>query len=353
MTTYNLQQQAFTISVLSNNAAGDKGDPATIAAALKTNVSQLLASSAFTSLIGNWQLVWGPAVWQNSGSDYADNVLMAAQNSDTNDVVIAIAGTNPNSAYDRGTEDLDVGTTVTFDSASSSWISQGASDGVSNLENLHDPSTNLLLTQWLGDLGATNANLIIAGHSLGGALAPVLAMDLVFNGKITSSNFSNVYVYPTAGPSPGNQNFCDLFAKTFPAVNGSNAWSGWNQNVVNSYDAVPHAWTELSELPTLYPPINNGQPLTCVQAAVTYILQPALNGNVYGEIQRQQFGGAFNESVNPPVRGVSCQYLAQVLYQHIPAYFAEILPDLQSQLPVPSLPGDICVGFDTWCAKHR
>jgi hypothetical protein len=346
---YNLQQQAFTISVLSNNAAGDKGDPASIESQLQSNVSSLLSSSTFTNLIGNWSLVWGPVVWQNSGSQVADNVMMAAQNADTKDIVVAIAGTNPNSAFDRGTEDLDVGTTVTFDQTTDAWISQGASDGITNLEGMTDPTSGLSLVDWLQSLGSTGGNLIIAGHSLGGALAPTLALDLVFNTKITPSNYSNVYVYPTAGPSPGNQAFSDLFAKTFPAVSGSKIWDGWNQNVTNSLDAVPHGWTGLSSLPSLYPPINNGQPLTCIGTVVTKKLEPALNGLTYANVPTVIFGGAFNMSVTVPVSGVTCQWLAQAIYQHIPAYFAEIVPDLVGTLPAPTLPGDVCSALDAWC----
>jgi len=169
---YTEQQQAFVISVLSNNAAGQTGDPASIAAWLKNDVTTLLGQKTFTDLIGNWSLVWGPVVWQDASinSTVADNVMMAAQNSDTNDIVVAIAGTNPNSAFDRGTEDLDVGTTVTFDSNSGSWISQGASDGITNLEGMTDGGNSLV--DYLNGISPTNANLIFAGHSLGGALAP-------------------------------------------------------------------------------------------------------------------------------------------------------------------------------------
>lgn len=351
--TYNLQQQAFTISVLSNNAAGDTGDPSSIESQLRSDVSKLLSSSTFTNLIGNWSLVWGPVVWQNSGSQVADNVMMAAQNADTKDIVVAIAGTNPNSAFDRGTEDLGVGATVPFDAATNAWISQGASDGITNLEGMTDPTSSLSLVDWLNGVGSTGGNLIFAGHSLGGALAPTLALDLVFNQQISRSNYSNVYVYPTAGPSPGNQAFSDLFAKTFPAVSGSKIWDGWNQNVTNSFDAVPHGWTGLTSLPSLYPPINNGQPLTCIGFVVTKELEPALNGNVYANLPSVQFQGFFNESVHVPVHGVTCQWLAQAIFQHIPAYFSEIVPDLAGTLPAPTLPSDVCIGLDAWCAKQR
>ena len=352
MTTYSEQQQAFVISVLSNDAAGQTGTPTSIAAWLKQDVTKKLGESTFTNLIGNWSLVWGPVVWQDASnqSNVADNVMMAAQNSDTKDIVVAIAGTNPSSAFDRGTEDLGVGTTVTFDSASGAWISQGASDGITNLEGMTDGGNSLV--DFLNGLAPTNANLVFAGHSLGGALAPSYALYLVFNSKLTTSNFANVYVYPSAGPSPGNAAFATLFANTFPAA-GSSGFNVWNQNIVNAWDAVPNGWTTLASLPSLYPPINNGQPLTCVQIMVNDALTPALKGNVYANLPRVTFNRGFEVGLKSPTPGVTCQWLTQAIFQHIAGYFAEIVPDLQSALPTPTLPGKVCLGLDGWCDKHR
>lgn len=348
---YSAQQQAFTISVLSNNAAGQTGNASQIASWLKTNVTGALTSSTFTAYIGNWSLVWGPVVWQNTGSTVADNVMMAAQNSDTKDIVVAIAGTNPNSAFDRGTEDLGVGTMVTFDQSSGANVSQGAWDGISKLEQMVDGSNTLV--QYLNGLQPTGGNLIIAGHSLGGALAPAYALYLVVEQLLTTSNFDNVYVYPTAGPSAGNADYTTLFSSTFPVPAGGSGFNTWNQDIVNSMDAVPRAWTDLSSLPSLYPPINNGKPLTCIQIVVDKKLEPALNGNVYADIARSTFTGAFNESLTPPVSGVTCQWLTQAIYQHIAGYFVEIVPELSSTLPTPTLPGKVCSGLDAWCDLHR
>jgi len=353
MATYTEQQQAFVISVLSNNAAGQTGQASAIATWLMNNVTSALGQTAFTDAIGKWSLVWGPVVWQDASqnSNVADNVMMAAQNSDTNDIVVAIAGTNPNSAFDRGTEDLDVGQTVTFDSTSGSWIAQGTSDGIGVLEAMTD-SSGQTLVEYLNALAPTGANLIFAGHSLGGALAPSYALDLVFNSKLTTSNFENVYVYPSAGPSPGNAAFAALFAKTFPAV-GSSGFNVWNQNIVNAWDAVPNGWTNLSVLPSLYPPINNGQPLTCIGILVDKELTPALNGNEYANLPRVTFDNGFEEGLQPPALGVTCQWLTQAIFQHIAAYFAEIIPDLQTLLPTPTLTRKICRELDAWCDLHR
>jgi pimeloyl-ACP methyl ester carboxylesterase len=320
---------------------------------LKTNVTDALTRNAFNQYIGNWSLVWGPVVWQDTSqnSDVADNVMMAAQNSDTKDIVVAIAGTNPNSAFDRGTEDLGVGTMVSFDTASGANISQGASDGITNLEGMTDGNDTLVA--YLNGLQPTGGNLIFAGHSLGGALAPAYALYLVFNKKLTTSNFNNVYVYPTAGPSAGNAAYASLFSSTFPVPQGGSGFDVWNQDIVNSMDAVPRAWTDLASLPSLYPPINNGNPLTCIQIVVEKELMPALNGNVYADIPRATFTGAFNESLKPPVSGVTCQWLTQAIYQHIAGYFVEIVPDLLDALPTPTLPGKVCAGLDLWCDKNR
>ena len=67
--------------MLSNNAAGQTGSASSIQSWLQQNVSSALTNSAFTNYIGNWSLVWGPIVWQDTAanSDVADNVLMAAQ----------------------------------------------------------------------------------------------------------------------------------------------------------------------------------------------------------------------------------------------------------------------------------
>lgn len=351
--SYNLQQQAFTVSVLSNGAASMDGDQSTLQTALTASINKVLNDTNVQSYIGTWSIVWGPAVYVDPSdkTPVADNAMFAAQNSATNDIVVGIAGTNPVSKFDEGTEDLDVGTLVAF-GTSNAMIDQGTMDGVQILEGMTDPSKGTLLA-WLNGLSPTNANLIIAGHSLGGALSPSLALDLVVNQGLTTSNFSNIYVYATAGPTPGDANFSSLFASTFPKVDppsGSPSWQTWNQVVWNSLDAVPHAWWGLDELEGLYTPLGN---VTCIGIIVQKELIPKLGTSVLVQLPNAKFGGFFNESVNVPVSGVTCKWLAQALFQHIPAYFQEITPDLASYFSSPTLPGKACVAIDAYCDAHR
>lgn len=351
--TYSLQQQAFVISVLSNDAASTDGQASSLEQDLTTKINALFSNSTAQGYIGsNWSIVWGPVVYVDPTDKkmVADNAMFAAQNGDTGDIVVGIAGTNPVSKFDIDDEDFGVGTLAPF-GTTGAMIDVGSKEGVEILENMSDPSKGTLLN-WLNGLSFTGGNLIIAGHSLGGALAPSLALDLLVNQGLDTTAFKNVYVYPTAGPTPGDANFSTLFGQKFPAVASPDPktmpWQVWNQVIWNSLDAVPHAWWDLAALEGLYPSIGD---VSCIGKAVTNVLQPKLNGNVLVQLPNVMFEGFFNLGVNVPVAGVTCQWLAQALYQHIPAYFMEITPELASYFSAPALPGDACVAVDAWCKK--
>jgi hypothetical protein len=361
--SYNLQQQAFVVSVLSNAAASTGGDAGMLQQDLTAKIQSVFGDATAQGYIGsNWSIGWGPVVYVDPSDKkmVADNAMFAAKNGDTGDIVVGIAGTNPVSKFDIGTEDFDVGTLVPFGPAGANAnIDQGTLDGVGILEALVDttqPSDSQTILGWLNNLAPTKANLVIAGHSLGGALSPSLALDLVLNQGLKTSNFTNVYVYPTAGPTPGDANFSKLFGQTFPAVAappGGKPWQVWNQVVWNSIDAVPHAWWALDQLEGLYAAFDNIGQVKCIGLAVQDVLDKKLNGVVLAQLPNAQFGGFINESVNVPVHGVTCKWLAQALYQHIPAYFAEIVPEMASYFSAPALPGDACVAVDAWCDGKR
>lgn len=354
--SYNLQQQAFVISVLSNGAASTDGDPTTLQTDLVTKINNVFSDPTAQSYIGsNWSIVWGPVVYVDPSDKkpVADNAMFAAQNGDTGDIVVGIAGTNPVSKFDEGTEDLDVGTLVQFGSTNAN-IDQGTLDGVQILEAMSDPQKGKLL-DWLNGLSQGGTNLIFAGHSLGGALSPALALDLAVNQGLKAP-FTNVLVYPTAGPTPGDANFSTLFGQTFVAVNPSSdgkPWEVWNQVVWNSLDAVPHAWWDLAALEGLYANFDNIGDVKCIGVIVQDVLIPKLGSSVLVQLPNAMFGGFINESVSIPVIGVTCKWLAQALYQHIPAYFQEITPEMASFFSSPTLPGDACVAIDAYCDKKR
>lgn len=349
MPYYNLQQQAFTVSVLSNGVGGVQNeDQQALEVLLAKDIDTRFGSHLFTEYIGNWKTIWGPAVYVNDNDNVADNAMFAAQNQATKDIVVGIAGTNPVSKFDVSIEDLDVGETIQFPNApNGAWIAQGTWDGVGILENMTDPTSGQKLVDFLNGLQPTGANLIFAGHSLGGALTPVFALDLVVNQGLTTSNFSNVYTYPTAGPTPGNQMFADFYGTKFVKSQGS-GWQVWNQNVWNTIDVVPHAWNALSELPSLYPPLGT---VTCVQKILNDKIIPALNGiTTYAPINNSSFEGSYNLTVAQPWSSSVCAYVAQMAYQHIEAYFVEIIPDLASQFTSPSFSNSDCIKLRLYCS---
>ncbi|MBV8517178.1 MAG: hypothetical protein JO197_07205 [Acidobacteria bacterium] len=351
---YTAQQRTAVLSILSNLASNRKGSVGDLRESLEQQLTEALQSSTFTQYIGRWDVVWGPQITKGSiFSDEADNAMYVARSAETNDHVVAIAGTNPGSLFDAAIEDLAVGTVVGFGGLAGAEISKGTQTGIIALQNMTDPRTTQTLRNFLDELPPTNANLIFTGHSLGGALSPAIALDLVVSQGLDTSKFKNVYVYPSAGPTPGNDAFMQLFTKTFPAV-GDNPFNAWNQNVRNTLDAIPRAWAQLAELPALYPPLLGGRPVPCVQTLVNDLLTPALKGNTYTDLPFVTFEGTFDGDVDVPAPGVSCAWLRQMVYQHIEGYYATLIPELQSSLPVLlTLSEGVCLAFDGWCAIHR
>lgn len=275
----NLCQQAFVLSHESN-ALGDNqkmGQPSALASQLNGYLTQFFQDPEKQKAMGSWSLAWGPAVFTKAPSDTSapDNVMYVAANADQSVYVVAIAGTNFQSHYDLASEDNNALLPVSWKKAFPSLgkygvppdikptpqISAGTAAGVNALLSMTDPDTHQSLVTFLGSLGTKGSKtLIFAGHSLGGALAPTLALAL-FNpvgGQLSTANWGHVYVLPTAGPTPGNQGFATFFKQVFPPVsmNLDKPYYAWNQNIWNSLDAVPHAWHTplLEKILDLYQP---------------------------------------------------------------------------------------------------
>ncbi|KAF8881581.1 hypothetical protein BD779DRAFT_1002757 [Infundibulicybe gibba] len=176
--------------------------------------------------------------------------------------VVAIAGTATFSQYDWTDVNLRVGTLVDFDTwvaagvkdvpdgvtlgtPTVSYVSIGAALAVQKLFTIAAPAgvagagTNLY--DFFAGLGTSGpSRIIFTGHSLGAALSPTLALASVKSNIIPPS--TNLRVYMTAGPSPGNGPFVTAFSATFPPMNVGTTYQVWNQNIYNTLDVVPQAW---------------------------------------------------------------------------------------------------------------
>lgn len=344
----NLCQKAFLLTKLSGDMGTIKGDASSLATALQGKLKDFLRKpDVQTAMEGQWSVVWGPAVFQDAQSDseYADNVMYVAASPDQSVYVVAIAGTNMASDYDKDKEDNGTGIMKIWREAfpklkpyGATWglnpaVSTGTALGVNNLLDMTDTlTTQKSLLDFLKSLSATGSKtLIFGGHSLGGALAPTLALAL-FNpvgGPLSTSSWGHVYVLPVAGPTPGNEGLSKFFGQVFPPVSlnvPKEDYYAWNQNIWNSLDAVPHAWVVdmIKQIPGLYPANWDGGE---VPSDITKLVKDAVALSIAGGA----IHGPYTQLPNIEVPGkffglkpVSDEktFGLEVAHQHLDAYYS-------------------------------
>jgi len=371
--TFDLWQQAFCLAAMAGAAGDKRGNPTTLANALTTILDEFYAESATQGALGTWTTVWGPAIYESKPSDdsYPDNSIYVAATNDgsASTYVVGIAGTNPLSIYDWLQEDLDVERTATWLSAFPSlqpyglpsglhgtpFVSAATALGINDLLGLTViaglPGAGQSLLTFLSSLPASTteqATLIFCGHSLAGALTPTLALAL-FNpsgGKLDLSSWQHVYVYPTAGPTPGNAALGSFLASMFPPVAASepqvHPYQVWNQNVWNTLDVVPHAWkiSRLKEILSLYPTSWPRVPPS-LEAAVAFAVYRSIKGAEYRPVTGGDHAGPYEPVANQPLQGAfhgttpvsdDLAFLAQAAYQHTEAY--DVLLNVTSLFPL-------------------
>ena len=298
-----------------------------VADALKNNAD-------LRSYIGNdWQVVWGP-VTSNSrkagmsalDSFVTDNTMYVARGinpaTQTPMYVVGVAGTNVVSQKGWRMEDFNVIKESDWGVPGSGKISAGSALGLSILSTMKDAPTGKTLLEFLGTLKAAGpTEIAFTGHSLGGALSPLMALKCIeWAGQMGYKNLT-VSVYPIAGPTPGDSQFARYAAQKF----GTNYHS-----VINAYDIVPKSWQKdmFATIPTLYassPPFNPGgkQGFTLPAPYKTDFeaLKPIINLKTYQRIAPDKeyvFVGSPN--VYPANDG---SFLKEAGYQHVKAYFSD------------------------------
>ena len=306
----------FTLSMLPSLGACYEGDVPTIEDELSKRIDFEL--QGLRAEIGDWKVIWGPAVHELPRSTRPDNTMFVAQRNGGDpglpNLVVAIAGTNPYSFSDWLFEDFFVTPQVpwlTGDHTGNPMISTGTFIGLAALQNLRPgpglPGAFLTVREFL----ALHALLVpvtinLCGHSLGGALSPTLALWLHDTQALWNHfGHASLSVLATAGPTAGNQ----AFAAYSNAQIGSQV-----TRLFNPLDIVPHAWAtaDLLAVPQLYVPLINPDPPLQALIALAILISA---GGGYTQIATAQ------SLPKVPPNPAILDFLKQAAYQHVDAYF--------------------------------
>lgn len=248
------QQAVFALSLFSTPSGHIGLD---LESRVYVALQQALANAAPT--IGRWQVVWGPAIYQIPAGWLAANEMYVARSvDDPTQYVIAIAGTNFSSKFDWDVEDFLVDVQLPWvyaPDSPDSKISLGIATGLSILQNIQPsgdrPGAGASLTDFLKTITGRAVRMVVTGHSLGGALAPTLALWLAdtqgLAGHWDPSSHAAIETMPTAGFPAGNGAF---------AAHSDDRLGAAVARFNNSLDAIPRWWNEatLAQIPTLFEP---------------------------------------------------------------------------------------------------
>ncbi|MGO4710216.1 hypothetical protein AB4Y90_14115, partial [Chryseobacterium sp. 2TAF14] len=251
-------------------------------------------------------------------------------------------------------------------------ISHGTLNGIGLLLGLN---TDNSITSYFSRLNDPNAIITVSGHSLGGALSPALALVL-FGANTSFSEISaqaknqkwTTRTYAFAGPDVGNSDYVNYLKETFPPeAEPAVKWQQFNCKIWNNLDIVPQVWSKGFEsyIDTIY-----GKQLDTSEAvkALLFTLNLALLGHNGGTNPYMcsdtnkdgQFAGTFQTALptNGPMIAddcsnsacsstktsmAECNFVGQILYQHINAYFEEIgVIDFLNAVTAGSKPMSVC-----------
>jgi len=227
-----------------------------------------LAVTALTgTMLPNEEIVWGPAarIPDKDSSRlpvrFSDALVFITRNKRSGVHSVVFRGTNTVSMHEWLLQDFRVRDLVPWaelsrgSSPTGALVSEGTATAVRLRLGLAPgpglPGAGVPLSRALLELaGGKDARLRFTGHSLGGLLAPTMALWLIealeADAQANSLERLELEVYAFAGPTPGNKVFADYLASRLPRL----------RRYANPLDIAPLAWTgpTMASLPELYEP---------------------------------------------------------------------------------------------------
>lgn len=210
---------------------------------LASDFVTLLASVPAGAANGPWKLCWGPAV--NDGT-----LGYIAQGSDGT-YALAFRGTDVDGSISGSFQNLLADANGFFmvpwlypqQPGAPLQISAGINGALALAIGLTDPATSVSLLDYLRGLAKTSTlDLMVTGHSLGGAIAIVATAWL--NDQLPKVEPLNFSLWPQtfAAPTMWNAAFATSFAQAFTYY-----------AAVNTNDIVPMGWANLSGVLATFP----------------------------------------------------------------------------------------------------
>jgi hypothetical protein len=321
---YDDRQTLFRLAMSSQLGASLSGNSQYLASqtavALKTELDRAAPD------MGDWKIVWGPAVYSAPGSRIPDNAMFAAEKSSGSDsrpwIVLSIAGTNPVSLFDQLFENACIFPLHSWpcrNPALKPKVAHGYFAGFNILKKMTSGHFNaggdLSFREFMIRNTRVPARLTITAHSLGSALASLLALWLFETQREWDpEGHVTIDCFAFAAPTSGNRDFSSYY---------TNSDLGRRSNRYDHpLDPVPHAWKaeDLKQIPVLYgphievgflKPVVHGISLLAARADFEHVLPHA----------EPLPDSKFNPDRFDPKRPAIRNFVDQWNYQHVGAYF--------------------------------
>ncbi len=262
-------------------------------------------------LLDGWQLAWGPTVYKFELAELDDNMMYVLRRTDDPaHLAVGVRGTNGKAILDWLYEDFEVLTTQRWAYGDppanlNPRISRGTHLGLEVLQGLQPasgvPGAGQTLSQFLAAEAQAHDHLQvdIAGHSLGGALAPTLTLWLADTQTTWDPDSkAKLAVWGLAGPTAGNADFATYSDSRITT-----------HRLHAPYDVVPRAWhaSDLRSISSLYGTLA---PPSKLERAAICVAIDATKPHHYAQIQPDE----------PPIPGTlqpsEAEFLKQVAWQH-------------------------------------